>query len=82
MISASYRLYDSNAPDERTRVEVVCGVVTEYGTRANDGGFNVWPPDNPEYPTAKRIGHALRNGQTVIRRRVVAIEDWTEVDAP
>lgn len=82
MTSASYQIFEDGQEPGGARVEVVTGVVTEYGTRANDGGFDVWPPDNPEYPTDRRIRHALRNGQTVIRRRVVVVEDWTEVDAP
>lgn len=63
-------------------MEAVCGLVAEYGVQLSDGGFEVWPPDNSDYPTVKRLGHALRDGRKVYRRRIIVVEDWTEVDAP
>jgi hypothetical protein len=80
MSSVSYRVYEDGKTPDGARVEVVSGLVTEYGTLANDGGFDVWPADNEEYPTARRIGHASRNGIKVLRRRILVIEEWTEVN--
>jgi hypothetical protein len=79
MTSVRYQIFKDGQEPGGTRVEVVTGIVTEYGTRANDGGFDVWPPDNEDYPTAKRIKHGLRDCRRVVRRRVVVIEDWAEV---
>lgn len=57
----------------------------EYATAMTDGSRNVWP-DDPEldaiYPLAKRVEHGQRNGGRVLRRRIVVIEDWSEVAAP
>lgn len=81
MTSATYRILEDGDLPGGALIEVVTGVVTEYGTRAGDGGLFVWPPDNTDYPTARRLGHAVRDGYRVVRRRVIVVEDWAEVDA-
>jgi hypothetical protein len=60
-------------------------VVTEYGQIRKSGDAVVW--DTEPYieevrPLAKRIENTLRMGGEVYRRRVIVVEDWTEVDEP
>jgi hypothetical protein len=46
------------------------------------GGVNVWPLDAETldiYPLAKRIEHGKRHGGTVLRRRIVVLDEWEEV---
>lgn len=85
MISVSYRLHDSESPAAGPRVEVVTGLVDEYGTRLGGGGYQTWdtsPRSEEIYPLAKRIEHARRDHGGAYRRRVIVVEEWTEVDAP
>lgn len=54
----------------------------EYGILYS-GGILVWPND-PEieeiYPLEDRIRHQIRNGCKVVKRKVIVVEDWEEVD--
>lgn len=56
-------------------------IVEEYGHLMSGGGVNVWPSD-PElldiYPLAKRIEHGKRHGGTVLRRRIIVVDEWEE----
>lgn len=56
--------------------------VTEYATQMSGGGFHV-RNDEPEieeiYPLAKWIPAQQRFGGKVYRRRIIVVEDWTEV---
>jgi prevent-host-death family protein len=53
-------------------------VVAEYGQERESGDYLVWG-DDPEYPAAHRVEYAARTGGKVRRRRVIVVEDWTEV---
>ena len=58
--------------------------VTEYGLLMSGGGFQVrW--NDPEiediYPTPRWIENTIRTGGHVRRRRVIVVDDWTEVQA-
>jgi hypothetical protein len=58
------------------------GPVDEYGTRMSGGGYQTWDT-SPEleaiYPLAKHIKNTRRDGGKVYRRRIIVIDDWTEV---
>lgn len=65
-------------------VEVGDGVVTEYGQELKGGGYQTWntePYIEKIYPLAEKIKNERRHGK-VYRRRIIVVEDWTEVDAP
>jgi prevent-host-death family protein len=58
-------------------------VVTEYGQVRKSGDCVVWdtaPYIEAAYPLAKRIENTRRDDGKVYRRRVIVVEDWTEVD--
>lgn len=58
--------------------------VTEYGQQMSGGGFHVrvtGPDYERYYPLADWIEHKVRDGNCW-RRRVVVVEDWTEVTEP
>jgi hypothetical protein len=86
MESASYRLFDSEVdPASRAAAEVVTGITTEYGQQFKGGGYDLWntaPYVERVYPVAERIKDERRNGGKVYRRRVIVVEDWTEVAEP
>lgn len=55
--------------------------VTEYGQQMSGGGFHVRvndPAVDRVYPLSAWIEHRVREGNCW-RRRVVVVEDWTEV---
>ena len=57
-------------------------VVTEHAQLMSGGGYHVWntePYIEEIYPLAQRIEHGLMHGGHVFRRRVIVVEDWTEV---
>lgn len=61
------------------------GVTTEYGHLMSGGGVHVWPLTPlvlKVYLLAERIEHANMHGGKALRRRVIVVEDWEEVDAP
>jgi hypothetical protein len=65
-------------------VEAVSEPVTEYGQQFKGGGYQTWntePYIEKIYPLADRIEDELQNGK-VYRRRIIVVEDWTEVDEP
>jgi hypothetical protein len=83
--SVTYRFIDDGKPSQAARVEVVTGVVTEYGLIRKGGDVEVWntePSVEAVYPLAKRIANAVRNGGTVYRRRIIVVDDWAEVNEP
>ncbi|MEU0465039.1 hypothetical protein ABZ215_13630 [Amycolatopsis sp. NPDC006131] len=57
-------------------------VVTEHAIMMSGGGMHVRNP-GPDteriYPLKTWIEHQQRDGGKVYRRRVIVIEDWTEV---
>ena len=56
--------------------------VTEHAHLMSGGGYHVWntePYIEEIYPLAQRIEHGQRHGGRVYRRRVIVVEDWTEV---
>jgi hypothetical protein len=61
------------------------GVVTEYGQLMSGGGYHIRNP-HPDieriYPLADWITDHCRHGGKVHRRRLIVVEDWTEVDQP
>ena len=61
-------------------------VVTEYALIRKGGEYEVWntaPYVEAAWPLAKKIEDYQRyQGAKVYRRRVIVIEDWTEVDRP
>jgi len=83
MESASYRLYDSEVdPASRAAVEVVTGITVEYGEIRRSGDAVVWtnaPEALAAWPHEARIGYVRLDGGKVYRRRVIVVEDWTEV---
>jgi hypothetical protein len=56
--------------------------VVEHGAAFKGGDVQVWV-DIPEveevYPMANRIQNHRRNGGTVLQRKVIVVENWTEV---
>jgi hypothetical protein len=59
-------------------------IVDEYGELLSSGGYQTWntePYIERIYPLAEKIRAHRRRGK-VYRRRIIVIEDWTEVDAP
>lgn len=56
--------------------------VTEYSTRMGTGYLVRGPEAARVYPLAEWIEDKRGDGSKVYRRRIVVIEDWTEVDAP
>jgi hypothetical protein len=56
--------------------------VTEYGLLMSGGGFHVRNTD-PEieqiYPVAQWIANEIRTRGRVYRRRVIVVEEWTEI---
>lgn len=81
-VSASYRIFDDNWSPEAARVEVVTGVVTEYGHLHGSGYLLRGPEAERFYPLAEWIEDKRDNGGRVFRRRVIVVEDWTEVTGP
>lgn len=56
--------------------------VVEHGQLYSGGDLLVWARGEDVecvYPPDLRIEHAQRNGGRVFRRRIVVLEDWTEV---
>ena len=56
--------------------------VTEHAHLMSSGGFHVWntkPYIEEIFPLAERIKDGQRFGGKVYRRRVIVVEDWTEV---
>jgi hypothetical protein len=54
-------------------------LVDEYGHLMSGGGVHVWPLDAETldiYPLAKRIEHGKRHGGTVLRRRIIVLDEW------
>lgn len=55
---------------------------TEHAVRMSGGGMHVRTSD-PEveriYPLAEWIATRQRDGDKIFRRRVIVVEDWTEV---
>ncbi|AHH98354.1 hypothetical protein [Kutzneria albida] len=64
----------------RLQGQIDC-VVTEYGQLMSGGGVHV-RPSSPEleaiYPLERWIPDNRRHGGTVLRRRVVVVEDWED----
>jgi hypothetical protein len=59
-------------------------VVTEHAQLMSGGGYHVWntePYIEEIYPLADRIRAGQRFGGKVYRRRVIVVEDWTELAA-
>lgn len=58
-------------------------MVTEHAIRMSDGSMQVRNSD-PEleriYPFERWVENQQRSGGTVYRRRIVVVEDWTEVN--
>lgn len=52
--------------------------VTEYGAAYKSGDVQVWADDD-EYPVVRRIVNHQRMGGAVITRRVIVLDEWTEV---
>ena len=56
--------------------------VTEHAHEMSGGGYHVWntePYIEEIYPLARKIKAGQRFGGKVYRRRVIVVEDWTEV---
>ena len=57
-------------------------VIEEYGHPMSGGGVHVWP-DDPDvlrvYPLDLRIEHGKEHGGTVLRRRVIVVDEWEEI---
>ena len=56
--------------------------ITEHAELMSGGGFHVWntePYIEKIYPLAEKIKAGQRFGGKVYRRRVIVVEDWTEV---
>jgi hypothetical protein len=70
-------------PDALARAALeAAGPVTEHAHLMSGGGFHVWntePYIEKVYPLAQKIEHGQRFGGHVYRRRVIVVEDWTEV---
>ncbi|MFI5591283.1 hypothetical protein ACIA5G_39955 [Amycolatopsis sp. NPDC051758] len=62
--------------------ETHCPVITEHAAEMSGGSMRVFP-DDPEieavYPIARRIRAKQRFGGHVYRRRIIVVDDWTEV---
>lgn len=57
-------------------------IVEEHGQLMSGGGVSVWPLDAETldiYPLAKRIEHGKRHGGTVLRRRIIVLDEWEEI---
>ena len=57
-------------------------VITEHAHLMRDGGYHVWntePYILEIYPLEEKIAHGQQHGGKVYRRRVIVVEDWTEV---
>lgn len=55
----------------------------EYAQSLPGGGMQTWKTGSVEeaiYPLGKRLLHTMRYGGRVYRRRILVVEDWTEVD--
>jgi hypothetical protein len=87
--------HDRNAPPPEsvpplfgmppTARETAAEVVTEYGHLMSGGGVHVWPLTPlvlKVYPLAERIEHANMHGGKALRRKVIVVSDWEEVDKP
>lgn len=60
-------------------------VITEHATQYSSGGMLVWNEAEyvqKVYPTAERISLEQRNGGKVWTRKVIVVEDWSEVPRP
>lgn len=56
--------------------------ITEHGQLMSGGGFEIRSADPAVeriYPTAEWIEHIRNRGGHVYQRRVIVIEDWTEI---
>ena len=57
-------------------------VITEHANLMSGGGYHIWntePYILEIYPLEEHIEHGQRFGGKVYRRRVIVVEDWTEV---
>lgn len=57
--------------------------IEEYGQLYSGGAVLLWNLAEHVlriYPLAQQIEHGQRNGGKVLRRRVIVVEDWSEVD--
>jgi hypothetical protein len=56
--------------------------VVEHAVRMAGGGYHI-RSDGQDieriYPTEEWIEHQIRSGAMVYKRRVIVVEDWTEV---
>lgn len=54
----------------------------EHGHLMSGGEVHVWS-DDPDvqriYPLAKRIEHGKQHGGTVLRRRIIVLDEWEEI---
>jgi len=58
--------------------------VTEHAHLMSGGGYHVWntePYIEEIYPLAEKIKNGQKHGGHVYRRRVIVVEDWTELIA-
>ena len=81
---------DSDIPDLTAELDaaeaIVMGeagpVITEHAYQMSGGGYHVWntePYIEEIYPLEQRIAHSQQHGGKVYRRRVIVVEDWTEI---
>lgn len=59
-------------------------IITEYGEELTSGGYQTWntePYIEKIYPLAEKIEAHRKHGK-VYRRRIIVVENWTEVDGP
>lgn len=71
------------SPGEPKPDAPLAGLRAEYASRLGSG-YQLWntePYIERVAPLAERIQLAHQNGK-VYRRRIIVVEDWTEVDAP
>lgn len=52
--------------------------IVEHATRTKGGDMHVMYEDE-DYPIERRIEHVQRFAGRVYRRRILVLEDWTEV---
>jgi len=84
MISAAEVAYGGNVEGDmiaslKTALSLAeQSAVTEYGAAYKSGDVQVWTDDD-EYPVVRRIPHHQRFGGTVLTRRVIVLDDWSEV---
>ena len=58
--------------------------ITEHAELMSGGGYHVWntaPYIERIFPLTEKIKAGQRFGGRVYRRRVIVVEDWTEVPA-